>query len=233
MLSIIVPAYNESSRLPETLLQIRRHFDARPESYEAIVIDDGSEDGTAQYVAKLGREWRQLRLISLPHRRGKGWAVRAGMLAARGELRLFTDSDLSTPLEEYQRLRERIGGNCAVAIASRAVAGSRLEARQPIARELMGRLYNRMLQALALPGLRDTQCGFKLFTEDAAVACFRPLRTPGFGFDAEVLLRARRHGWEIAEVPVRWSHQLDSKVRPARDALLTLIDLFRLRFVVR
>ena len=229
-ISVVVPAYNETSRLPATLRAMREHLDSAGETYEVIVADDGSTDATVAIATQLAATWPQLRVLDLGRNRGKGAAVRAGMLAATGDLRLFSDADLSTPMGELSRLRERIGGDTAVAIASRAVPGAAIGVHQPGRREAMGRVYNRLVQALVLPGLHDTQCGFKLFTAEAAVACFDPLRTRGFGFDAEVLLRARRHGWEVAEVPVRWDHREDSRVSALRDSLGTLVDLVRLRF---
>ena len=150
-----------------------------------------------------------------------------------GEHRVFSDADLSTPIEEVERLRARLQGTCAVAIASRALPGSQIDVHQPGRREVMGRTYNRLLRLAALRGLHDTQCGFKAFTAEAAVACFTPLRTLRFGFDAEVLLRARRLGWTVAEVPVRWEHKEDSRVSAMRDSIGTLYDLVRLRFIVR
>jgi dolichyl-phosphate beta-glucosyltransferase len=194
-----------------------------------IVADDGSTDATVHYVDTVVREWPQLSVVALGHNQGKGAAVRAGMLAARGDHRAFSDADLSTPIEELPRLRDRLTGACQVAIASRAVPGATIGVHQPGRREMMGRVYNRLVQFLVLPGLHDTQCGFKVFTAEAAVACFEPLRTPRFGFDAEVLLRARRHGWEVAEVPVQWNHREDSRVSALRDSGLVLIDLIRLR----
>jgi len=229
MLSVVIPAYNEAGRLPETLRALRGELDEMGETYEVIVVDDGSQDGTADTALELASGWPRLRVLRLPENRGKGWAVRAGMLAARGDLRLFTDADLSTPFDEVRRLRARLGGPVQVVIASRALPGSRIEVHQPRHRETMGRTYNRLLQVVALPGLHDTQCGFKLFTAEAAVACFEPLRTPRFGFDAEVLLRARRLGWEVAEVPVTWRHAENSRVSPLRDSVATLADLIKLR----
>ena len=167
--------------------------------------------------------------MALERNQGKGAAVQAGMLRARGEHRLFSDADLSTPIEELPRLREQLGGTCQVAIASRAVPGATIDVHQPGRREMMGRNYNRLVQLLVLPGLHDTQCGFKVFTAKAATACFGPLRTKGFGFDAEALVRARRQGWEIAEVPVHWSHRDDSRVSALRDSGVVLLDLVRLR----
>ena len=231
MLSVIVPAYNESRRLPASLERMRAYFDTLGEEYELIVVDDGSTDSTAAIVEERQASWPELRLVRLRRNSGKGWAVREGMLAASGEHRLFSDADLSTPLEELPRLREKLEGDCHVAIASRALPGATLEVHQPWRREFMGRTYNRMLRVVALPGLHDTQCGFKVFTADAAVACFTPLKTRRFGFDSEVLLRARKRGWRIAEVPVRWSHVEDSRVSALRDSVRTFWDLLRLRFL--
>jgi dolichyl-phosphate beta-glucosyltransferase len=232
MLSVVVPAFNEAGRLPATLRALRVYLDGAGEEYEeyeVIVVDDGSGDGTAELATQVASRWPQLHVIRLPQNRGKGAAVRAGMLAARGDLRLFTDADLSTPITEIAKLRPAIEGTTAIAIGSRAVADAQVEVHQPAGRELMGRTYNRLLQFLVLPGLHDTQCGFKLFTADAAVACFTPLRTPGFGFDAEVLLRARHLGFGVAEVGVLWRHAQNSRVSPLRDSLRTLVDLIRLR----
>jgi dolichyl-phosphate beta-glucosyltransferase len=230
MISVVIPAFNERDRLPATLERVREYLDDAREEYEVIVADDGSTDGTAGFAEEAAQVWPQLSVVALSPNQGKGAAVRAGMLRAQGEHRLFTDADLSTPIEELPRLRERLGGACQVAIASRAVPGATIGVHQPGRREMMGRNYNRLVQLIVLPGLHDTQCGFKVFTAEAAVACFQPLRTKGFGFDAEALLRARRHGWEIAEVPVRWSHRDDSRVSALRDSGLVLLDLIRLRF---
>ncbi len=229
MLSVIVPAFNEAARLPATLHRLHQYLDETEADYEVIAVDDGSVDGTADLALQIAAGWPRLRVLRLLENRGKGWAVRAGMLAARGELRLFTDADLSTPIEELSKLRERICGATQVAIASRALPESRIAIHQPRHREMMGRSYNRLLQLLALPGLQDTQCGFKLFTAAAAVGCFEPLRTPGFGFDAEVLLRARRLGWQIAEVGVSWHHAENSRVSALRHSTVTFVDLLRLR----
>jgi dolichyl-phosphate beta-glucosyltransferase len=233
MLSVIIPAFNEADRLPATLVHARGVLDTAGEPYEVLVVDDGSSDDTADLAEADARDWPQLQVLRLHRNLGKGAAVRTGMLHARGEHRLFSDADLSTPLEELPRLRARLAGECQVAIASRALPGSSIEAHQPGRREMMGRTYNRLLRAIALPGLYDTQCGFKVFTAEAAVACFEPLKTLRFGFDAEVLLRARRLGWTIAEVPVRWRHVEDSRVDPLRDSARTLYELLSLRLLVR
>jgi dolichyl-phosphate beta-glucosyltransferase len=229
VLSIVVPAYDESSRLPGSLARMREHFDAQGEEYEVIVVDDGSGDDTYAASQALAQDWPQLTVLHLDRNRGKGAAVREGMLHARGEHRLFTDADLSTPLDELPRLRDKLRGDTRVAIASRGLAESRIEVHQQKRRELMGRTYNRLLQLLVLRGVHDSQCGFKVFTAEAAVACFEPLRTMRFGFDAEVLVRAQAHGWRIAEVPVRWHHVEASRVNSVRDSSRMLWDLLRLR----
>ena len=233
MLSIIVPAYNEEQRLPATLVRMRSYLDGRDEPYEVLIVDDGSTDNTLAMSRDIAKGWPQLQVLALERNTGKGAAVRLGMLTATGEHRVFSDADLSTPIEEIEQLRAHLHGDCTVAIASRALPESQIDVHQPGKREVMGRTYNRLLRLSALRGLHDTQCGFKAFTAEAAVACFTPLRTLRFGFDAEVLLRARRHGWTVAEVPVRWEHKEDSRVSALRDSFGTLYDLMRLRFVVR
>lgn len=229
-LSVVVPAYNEALRLPGTLERMREHFDATGERYEVILVDDGSTDATTAEAHRWAERWPELTVIRLPANSGKGAAVRAGMLHARGDHRVFSDADLSTPLEEVARLRERLVGDCHVAIASRGLPGSNIEVRQPWAREFAGRTYNRLLRWLVLPGVYDSQCGLKVFTSTAAEVCFTPLQTARFGFDAEVLVRAHRRGWSIAELPVRWSHVEASRVSPGRDAARMLLDLLVLRF---
>ena len=233
MLSIIVPAYNEEQRLPATLDRMREYLDGHDEPYEVLVVDDGSTNSTLALARSVAETWPQLQVLALPANEGKGAAVRLGMLSAHGEHRVFSDADLSTPIEEIERLRARLQGRCAVAIASRALPESTIAVHQPGRREVMGRTYNRLLRVAALRGLHDTQCGFKAFTAEAAIACFEPLRTLRFGFDAEVLLRARRKGWTVAEVPVRWEHKEDSRVSAMRDSVGVLYDLLRLRFIVR
>ncbi|MFN2451125.1 MAG: dolichyl-phosphate beta-glucosyltransferase [Candidatus Dormibacteria bacterium] len=229
MISVVIPAYNESARLPPTLARIREHLDAGPDQYEVLVVDDGSHDDTAALAESVAAAWLQLRVIRLSVNRGKGAAVRAGMLAATGELRLFSDADLSTPMAELGLLRSRIDAGYGVAIASRALPGTTIEVHQNRRRETMGRIYNVFLRLLVLPDIHDSQCGFKLFTAAAARTSFEPLRTERFGFDAEVLVRARRAGIRIAEVPVRWRHVEESRVSSVRDASRMLLDLVILR----
>jgi dolichyl-phosphate beta-glucosyltransferase len=233
MLSLVIPAYNEGKRLPPTLRRVRDYLDEQGEEYEVIVVDDGSADDTVVHVEEAAAGWPQLRLIKLQPNQGKGAAVRAGMLAARGEHRAFSDADLSTPIEELTNLREYLVGPVEVAIASRALPDTKIEISQPRRRVLMGKVYNLLLRVFALRGIHDSQCGFKVFTAEAAEACFEPLQTMRFGFDAEVLVRARKRGYKIVEVPVRWSHMEDSRVSALGDSVETLVELLRLRWRMR
>jgi dolichyl-phosphate beta-glucosyltransferase len=208
-LSVVVPAYNEARRLPATLASVRAYLRARGREHEIVVVDDGSSDTTAQVARDAGDDVRVLR--HEPNR-GKGYAVRRGMLAATGARRLITDADLSTPIEELAKLEAEIERGFDVAIGSRAVPGALIEVHQPAYREAMGRLFNRLVQALLLPGLCDTQCGFKLFTAEAARAAFSVSSLDGFSFDVEALYVARRQGLRIAEVPVTWRNDAATRV---------------------
>jgi dolichyl-phosphate beta-glucosyltransferase len=228
-LSLVIPAYNEALRLPATLRRVREYLDASGEGYEVIVVDDGSDDETVAVAEGFSGGWPELTVVALDRNAGKGAAVREGMTRARGLHRAFSDADLSTPIEELPRLRGELGGDVHAAIASRGTNASIIELHQPRWREEMGRTYNRLLRRLALPGIHDTQCGFKVFTDTAAQACFPRLKTERFGFDAEVLVRVRGNGWAIAEVPVHWRHVEESRVHALRDSTRMLYDLLRLR----
>ena len=224
-LSVVIPAYNEALRLPATLARVREHLDTRGVAHEILVVDDGSSDATAEIARAAGDAVRVLR--HEPNR-GKGYAVRRGMLAAKGERRLMTDADLSTPIEELARLEAEVDRGFEVAIGSRAVAGARIEVHQPAYREAMGRLFNVLVQALLLPGLSDTQCGFKLFTAAAAETAFGACRLDGFCFDVEALYVARRHGLRVAEVPVVWRNDAATRVGLGRGGA-AFADLLRIR----
>jgi len=217
-LSVVVPAYNEEARLPRTLRRLREYLDARGEPYEIVVVDDGSTDGTAEAARAAGGP--VVRLLAGERNRGKGHAVRRGMLAAAGARRLMCDADLSTPIEELERLEARLAEGCGVAIGSRAVSGARLEVRQGLWRENAGRAFNLLARLVALPDLHDTQCGFKLFTAEAAEAGFARACLDGL---------ARRAGQRIAEVPVVWRNDAASRVSLAK-GLSAFLDLLRLRW---
>jgi dolichyl-phosphate beta-glucosyltransferase len=224
-LSVVIPAYNEEARLPATLARVRAYLAARGAPCQVLVVDDGSSDATAEVARAAGAP---VELLRHAQNRGKGHAVRAGMLAATGAQRLMTDADLSTPIEELGKLEAELERGFDVAIGSRAVAGARIEVHQPAYREAMGRLFNGLVQALLLPGLHDTQCGFKLWSAAAAAAAFGAARLDGFSFDVEALYVARRRGLRIAEVPVVWRNDAATRVGLAGGAL-AFLDVVRIR----
>jgi dolichyl-phosphate beta-glucosyltransferase len=232
-LSVVIPAYNEAKRLPPSLRQIEAYLRQSKRHSELIVVDDGSIDGTAEAVDSLIREGLHLHLVRHEQNMGKGAAVRTGVLFATGRLVLFTDADLSTPIEDLERLVAALDAGADVAIGSRAIDRRMIEVHQPILRETMGRVFNVIVQAVLLPGLKDTQCGFKAFRAEVARELFREMITTGFDFDPEILYRARRRGMKIAEVAVRWRDSPDSRVSAVRDASGMFVSLFRVRLRVR
>lgn len=225
-----MPCYNEEQRLPRTIEQIERYLEGKHIEYELIVVDDGSVDGTRTIMDAAAERNPSVRLEALPHNRGKGRALATGVGVARGDEILLTDADLSTPIEELEKLQAAIDRGAGVAIGSRAVRGSRVEVSQPVYRVLMGKAFNLIVQAVLLPGIWDTQCGFKLFRADVAHRVFAGLVTDGFGYDPEVLFRARRQGVKIAEVPVVWRNSAPTKVSPIRSSFDMLRHVIRIRF---
>jgi len=225
-ISIVIPAYNEESRLPATLAEaLDRGFS------EVLVVDDGSTDGTARVTKEFQREHPQVRLLSNPGNRGKGYSVRHGMLEAKGGWILFSDADLSAPIEEVHKLIRAVEEQGAsVAIGSRALDRSLIKVHQSHFRETAGRIFNLFVRVLTGLPFLDTQCGFKLFEAGAAHQIFRRQRLDRFGFDVEVLFIARRLGYRAVEVPVRWSHSEGTKVRMFRDSVNMFIDLVRIRW---
>jgi dolichyl-phosphate beta-glucosyltransferase len=229
VLSVVVPCYNEEQRLPRTIEQIERFLDERKTDYELILVDDGSADGTRQVMDAAVERNGSVRIEALPHNRGKGRALAVGVEAATGDEILITDADLSTPIEELDKLQAALNGGAGVAIGSRALRASRVEVSQPMYRVLMGKGFNLIVQAVLLPGIWDTQCGFKLFSGDVAHRVFAHLTTDGFGYDPEVLYRARKQGVKIAEVPVVWRNSAPTKVSPIKSSLDMLKHVVRLR----
>ena len=232
MLSVVIPCFNEEQRLPRTIEQIERYLDARQTAYELILVDDGSSDGTRRLMDEASRKHSGVRVQALPQNRGKGRALATGVQAATGDEILVTDADLSTPIEEFDKLQAALDGGAGIAIASRALRGSRVEVSQPIYRVLMGKGFNLIVQAVLLPGIWDTQCGFKLFRGDVAHRVFAALITDGFGYDPEVLYRARKQGVKIVEVPVVWRNSAPTKVSAVRSSLDMLKHVVRVRFTV-
>lgn len=229
---MVIPCFNEEQRLPRTVEQVERFLDARKTPYELILVDDGSRDGTRKVMDAAASSHQGVRVEALPHNRGKGRALAVGVAAAQGDEILVTDADLSTPIEELAKLEAALRGGAGIAIASRALRGSKVEISQPIYRVLMGKGFNLVVQAVLLPGIWDTQCGFKLFRADVAHSVFARLITDGFGYDPEVLYRARKQGVKIAEVPVVWRNSAPTKVSAVRSSLDMLRHVIRLRFAL-
>lgn len=231
-LSVVIPAYNEQTRILLTLARTVDFLRNHQAGSEVIVVDDGSTDQTAAMVGELCARAPEVRLIRLPRNQGKGAAVRRGVLEAAGDRVLFMDADLATPIEELLKLLFHARRGHEIVIGSRGLAGqSEVRRRQPALREAMGRAFNLLVSALLLDGIRDTQCGFKLFSRGAARALFSRQTVDGFAFDVEVLLLARELGYRICEVPVVWYHAPQSKVSPLTDAGAMLRDVIRLRRV--
>ena len=227
-LSLVIPALNEQARLPYTLSEIEAFVCRERIDCEVIVVDNGSTDATSAVVLQAATSFRPLRLLRTD-RRGKGLAVRTGVLAARGDVVIFADADLSWPVEDIARFMSLVEDpRTPVAIGSREGHGAR-RIGEPSYRHLMGRVFNRVVQAVAVAGIEDSQCGFKAFRGDAARAIFGRQRIDGFGFDVEVLFLARRLDYGIREEPLRWEHKENSRVAPIRDTLLMLSDVLRVR----
>jgi glycosyltransferase involved in cell wall biosynthesis len=229
-LSVIIPAYNEAARLPATLDRVTAYLAARRfEFAEILVVDDGSTDGGAEQAEQFALAHPGVYILRNPGNRGKGYAVRNGMIVARGEWRLFTDADLSSPIEELEKLEQAVVETRAdIAIGSRALNRSLISVHQPAYREAAGKFFNLVMRfAVGLP-FHDTQCGFKLFSRAAAETVFPRQRLERFGFDVEALLIARLHGFHIAEVPVRWAHVEGTKVSTLSGAQ-SFVDLLVVR----
>jgi dolichyl-phosphate beta-glucosyltransferase len=226
-LSLVIPAFNEQARLPYTLSEIESYVCREVIDCEVVVVDNGSRDATSAVVQQATQTFPRLRLLRTD-RRGKGCAVRAGVLSAQGDVVIFADADLSWSVDDLSRLLSMVDATNPVVIGSREGYGAR-RMGEPVYRHVMGRAFNRVVQALAVPGIEDSQCGFKAFRADAARAIFSRQRIDGFGFDVEVLFLARRLGYPIRVVPLHWEHKANSRVAPVRDTLAMLTDVVRVR----
>lgn len=227
--SVVVPAYDEQRRVGRMLEDTLAYFRGRRRGVEVIVVDDGSRDQTSGVVGRVGRNASEVRLIRLAQNHGKGYAVRTGVVNARGARVLFADADGATPIAEIERLEAAMDAGADVAIGSRAVPTEEVKVERRWYRHVIGRTFHAMVSTLGVQGINDTQCGFKLFRGSVAHDLFSRMRMAGFSFDVEVLLMAHQRGYRIAEVPVNWAHQPGSKVRLVRDSLRMARDLFVIR----
>lgn len=228
-LSIVIPAFNEGTRLPATLDALLAFLDSETRRAEVIVVDDGSRDDTSAQVRRYESIDARVRLIRLPQNRGKGYAVRTGVVNAAGRLVLFADADGATPFDMLARLEAQLQAGARVAIGSRGVRDRTTRVQARLYRRVLGRLFHAVVRTFAVHGITDTQCGFKLFDAEVAHDLFSRMRMSGFSFDVEVLLMAIRSGYRVAEVPVNWTHQPGSKVRVLRDGMLMARDVLRIR----
>lgn len=228
-LSVVVPAYNEQERLAPTLARLHEYYEAQPYDYDVLIVSDGSQDGTNDIAREFASWHPKFKLIDYTPNRGKGYAVRTGMLAAEGDMILFCDADMATPQEETEKLLKHMREGADIAIGSRPLKESQLEKHQPMLREMLGRASNKLIQALAIRGIHDTQCGFKIFTNKAAKDIFIRCQLDGFSFDFEALMIGHDLGYRIDEVPIRWFHQEGSKVVFWRDYPRAFKDLIGLR----
>ncbi len=225
-LSIVLPAHNEAERLPETLEKIDQFLKLQSYTAEVVIVENGSNDETLTLAQEYAQRLPNLKVIH-EERRGKGLAVQRGMLAATGQFRFICDADLSMPIEEVNRFLPPAMPDTAIAIASREAPGSKRYG-EPEYRHLVGRVFNTLVRWIALPGLQDTQCGFKCFREDT-IWLFNCQTIQGWTFDVEVLFAARKNGLAIVEVPIPWYFDPHSKVRLVRDSVQMGLDLLKIR----
>ncbi|MBI4441903.1 MAG: glycosyltransferase family 2 protein [Acidobacteria bacterium] len=228
-LSVVIPAYNEAGRIVSTLEQVLRFLHSRPQTYEVVIVDDGSTDDTVERVQNVRGKAGNLRVLRHLSNQGKGAAVRTGMLAARGEYLLFTDADLSAPIGEMDRLLEPLRNGYDVVIGSRALRREWIQGRSSLRRNA-AKVFNYFLRRITGLDFQDTQCGFKALRRAAAQAIFPLQRISGFGFDVELLYLGRKLGFRLLEVPVHWAHSEGTKVRLWRDGSAMFLDLVKIRW---
>lgn len=228
--TIVIPAYNESARLGGTLERVLAFVRQRNWDTEIIVVNDGSSDDTAEIVRRYARENEILRLVENPGNRGKGYSVRNGVLHARGAIVLFTDADLSSPIEEAPKLLEALEDGADIAIGSRWIRSELQTQRQSLARQILGRAFNLFLRITLRLDFKDTQCGFKAFRRSAAKTVFPLQKIEGWGFDPEVLFLARKCGFKVTEVPVVWSHDAGTRINPLADGTRMLLEALLIRW---
>ncbi len=228
--SIVIPAYNESVRIRPTLDALISHSQKENWDAEILVVNDGSTDDTAQIVREYAQRHPQILLVENPGNRGKGYSVRNGMLHARGDICLFTDADLSSPITEAQKLFDAIGQGADIAIGSRWLQVELQTERQPLYRQAFGRIFNLVLRVILGLRFADTQCGFKAFRRDAAQRIFPLQKIERWAFDPEILFLARCAGLRVEEVPVLWAHSGGTRLHPFRDGLRMFLEVLRIRW---
>ncbi len=228
--SFVIPAYNESSRIRPTLDALLRYIQEQNWDAEVLVVNDGSKDDTAQVVREYGKQHPQILLVENPGNRGKGYSVRNGMLHARGDVCLFTDADLSSPMTEAPKLFAAIAEGADIAIGSRWLRTELQTERQPLYRQAFGRIFNLALRIILGLSFADTQCGFKAFRRSAARQIFPLQKIERWGFDPEILFLARRAGLKTEEVPVVWAHSEGTRLNPLRDGLRMFVEVLRIRW---
>jgi glycosyltransferase involved in cell wall biosynthesis len=229
-ISIVIPAYNEAPRLGPTLDRVLDFVRKQGWDAEVIVVDDGSRDGTADIVRGYGKNNEIVRLLQNPGNRGKGYSVRNGVMNANGQIILFTDADLSSPIEEAPKLLEVIESGADVAIGSRWMRSELQTKRQSVARQVLGRVFNLLLRVVLRLDFKDTQCGFKAFRRNAARALFPLQKIERWGFDPEILFLADRAGFRVVEVPVRWGHDSGTRISPIADGSRMVGEMLRIRW---
>lgn len=230
MLSIIIPAYNEEARIEKSLNLAMDYLQERYDSFEIIVVDDGSKDTTYEQAQMFAdRTNGFIRVLRQPQNMGKGAAVRRGMIESKGDIRIFTDADFSTPIYETEKILREINNGADICIGSRALDPSMIKEHQPFYREIMGKTFNKFVQVLFFRGIKDTQCGFKGFTAEASEKVFSKAKINGFSFDVEILFLASKAGLKINQVPVEWFNDARSKVNPIKDSFMMLVELFRIK----
>ena len=228
--SIIIPAYNEGARVGATLEKVLAYVDKQEWNAEIIAVDDGSRDNTVEIIRGYAEKNPRLRLLQNPGNRGKGYSVRNGMLHAQGELLLFSDADLSAPIEEADKLFGAIAGGADIAIGSRWLRRDLQTQRQPFYRQIFGRVFNLLLRITLGLTYKDTQCGFKAFTRDAAEKIFPLQKIERWGFDPELLYLARKLKFKVAEVPVEWAHSEGTRISPLRDGTRMFVEMLKIRW---
>lgn len=229
-LSVVIPAFNEESRIFQTVSHLEDYLKENFSNFEIIVVDDGSSDLTASLLTKAAAKFSGIRILDNEANIGKGHSVRRGVLSSKGSFILTCDADLSAPIEEIEKLIPWLDDGFDIVIGSRGLKDSEIAERQPWYREKMGRIFNLFVRILIIGGIMDTQCGFKLFNVKSAREVFEKSRLNGFSYDVEILFISMLKGFKIKEVPIRWSHSPDSKVRLLKDSVRMFIDLLKIRF---